>query len=282
MAEKKYIRDVQVMFPEDLKEYMDRHKEGTYLLLDVRQPEEYTASHLPGSRLIPLPLLPGSLGELDRQRDTIVYCSMGGRSLAAARFLAIRGFEHVFQLTGGLDAWEDPTAANSEEFHLEFIRGSESAREAATIAYQMERGLEQFHRVARDRTGSMEVKNLLQKLVLAEESHSNKLLDLLKNMGCEPEPAGLDDDRMEGGLHIHEFLDQNEHYLQSPRTCLELAMMIETQALDLYLRMGQACKDTLAGEVFFHIGNEEKIHLNALGELLGNEWNKPEPDSGQV
>lgn len=272
---------VQVLFPDDLKEYMDRHNEGTYLLLDIRQPEEYEESHLPGSRLIPLPLLPSSLDELDPGKDTIVYCSMGGRSAAAAQFLAIRGFEHVFQVQGGLDAWEDLTADGATEFHLEFIQGSESAEEAARIAYRMEKGLEQFHRAAMDRTGSAEVKSLLQKLARAEESHMHKLLELLQSLGSEPEPAGDADYRMEGGLDIHEFLDRNEHYLQSPRGCLEMAMMIETQALDLYLRMGQACKDTRAGEVFFRIGDEEKSHLTALGDLLGNELKKSPGEKAQ-
>lgn len=261
----------QVLFPDDLKEYMDRHREGSYLLLDVRQPEEYEESHLPGSTLIPLPLLPGSLGKLDRKKDTIVYCSMGGRSTAAAQFLAVRGFEHLFHLQGGLDAWEDATAASPVDFHLEFIRGNESAEDAARIAYRMENGLEQFHRAAMDRTGSVEVRNLLRKLVAAEESHKHKLLELLQSLGSGPEAEAAGDHRMEGGNDIHEFLDRNVHYMQSPQGCLELAMMIETQALDLYLRMARACGDSSAGEVFFRIGDEEKTHLNALGELLGSE-----------
>jgi sulfur-carrier protein adenylyltransferase/sulfurtransferase len=266
--------DIQTLFPDDLKEYMDRHKEGTYLLLDVRQPEEYEEAHLPGSMLIPLPLLPNSFRELDQRKDTIVYCSMGGRSTAAAQFLAIRGFEHIFQVQGGLDAWEDLTAMGPTGFHLEFIRGSESAEEAATVAYRMESGLEQFHQAARDRTGSVEIKSLLQKLAQAEESHMRKLRDLLQSLGSEPGPVEAADSRMEGGMDIHEFLDHNEHYLQSTRGCLELAMMIETQALDLYLRMGQACADSGAAEVFFGIGDEEKSHLNALGDLLGSELKK--------
>jgi sulfur-carrier protein adenylyltransferase/sulfurtransferase len=270
---------VQELFPDDLKEYMDRHQEGTYLLLDVRQPEEYEESRLPGSKLVPLPLLPDSLDELDRRKDTIVYCSMGGRSAAAAQFLAVRGFENVFQLQGGLDAWEDTTAEGPAGFHLEFIRGSESAEEAARVAYRMESGLEQFHRAALDKTGSLEVKGLLRKLVKAEESHMRKLLELLQSLGSEPGTAVAADDRMEGGLDIYEFLNRNEHYLQSSRGCLELAMMIETQALDLYLRMAQACADSGAAAVFFGIGDEEKSHLSALGDLLSTELKKPDTES---
>jgi len=274
MADRGSGGKVQVLFPDDLKEYMDRHGEGSYLLLDVRQLEEYEESHLPGSKLVPLPLLPKSFSELDREKDTIVYCSMGGRSAAAAQFLALRGFEHVFQLQGGLDAWGDLTAVGPTGFHLEFIRGDESPEEAARIAYRMESGLEQFHRAALDRTAVAEVKELLLKLALAEKSHMQKLLQLLQSLGSEPEEAEADNYRMEGGMKIHEFLNRNEHCLKSSRGCLELAMMIETQALDLYLRMARACEDSRAGEVFFRIGDEEKMHLTALGDLLGSRYGK--------
>lgn len=74
---------------------------------------------------------------------------------------------------------------------------------------------------------------------------------------------------MEGGLDINEFLSQNERHLETVRGCLELAMMIEVQALDLYLRMAEACAHQGTKDVFFGLGNEEKSHLNSLGKLLG-------------
>ena len=136
----------RVLFPEDLEEYMEKHGEGTYLLLDVRQPEEYEQSHLPGSKLVSLPELATSIPELDPEKETVVYCAMGGRSQIAANFLAVRGFKNVFQLQGGIEAWEKKTATGPAGFHLEFIRGDESPYEAAMMAYRMENGLEQFHR----------------------------------------------------------------------------------------------------------------------------------------
>lgn len=259
------------LFPDDLQEYISEHKEGSYLLLDIRQPEEYEEYHLPGSRLIPLPLLATSLGELDRGNDTIVYCSVGGRSLMAAQFLAVRGFARVFHLQGGIDAWEDRTASGPDGLHLEFIRGNESAVEAAGIAYHMETGLEQFHRTAFERSGNPEVRELLDSLIKAEASHMRRLKELLESLGSGPEAAGRADGKMEGGVDIADFLNLNERFLESPRGCLELAMMIEVQALDLYLRMAQTCTDRAAKDVFFGLGDEEKSHLSALGELLGKE-----------
>jgi rhodanese-related sulfurtransferase/rubrerythrin len=267
MANNKRPRGFTVIFPDDLEEYIAEHKEGTYQLIDVRQPEEHEEFHLPGSRLIPLPLLVELMKELDRATDTIVYCAVGGRSLMAAQFLAVRGFQSVFQLQGGIEAWEDRTATGSPELHLKFIRGDESSIEAAAIAYRFEAGLEQFHRAASARSQVPEVRDLLEKLIGAEESHKLKLLQLLESLGGGPEAAGASEGRMEGGFKIDDFLARNGDYLKSAKGCLELAMMIEVQALDLYLRMAQTCSDAAAKELFYLLGDEEKAHLGLLADL---------------
>jgi rhodanese-related sulfurtransferase len=60
---------------------------------------------LPGTVNIPLNELPQRLGELDPTADTVVMCKAGSRSRRAAVFLQTHGFEHVANLTGGVDAW---------------------------------------------------------------------------------------------------------------------------------------------------------------------------------
>ena len=267
MAYDKDPAGVEVIFPEDLQIYIAEHREGTYQLIDVRQPEEYEQSHLPGSRLIPLPLLADSMEQLDRASDLIIYCSVGGRSRMAAHFLARRGFNRVFHLQGGIEAWEHRTAASPPELHLQFMRGDESAIEAAAIACRFETGLEQFYRAVFERSRLAEVRDLLEKLLRAEESHKQNLLRLLGSLGAEPEDLCAPDGLMEGGLRIDDFLARNDYYLKSAQDCLELAMMIEIQALDLYLRMAQTCADAAAKELFYRLGEEEKVHLNSLADL---------------
>jgi len=56
-----------------LKQYVAQHQEGTYNLIDVRQPSEYEKEHIPGARLIPLPELASHLEALDKAKPTIVY-----------------------------------------------------------------------------------------------------------------------------------------------------------------------------------------------------------------
>ena len=58
---------------DQVREYIAGHPEGSYTLLDVRQPSEYEKEHIPGAKLIPLPQLVDSLSELDPEKPTIVY-----------------------------------------------------------------------------------------------------------------------------------------------------------------------------------------------------------------
>jgi sulfur-carrier protein adenylyltransferase/sulfurtransferase len=74
-------------------------------LVDVREPWEVAIAAIPGAIHIPLNELPQRLAELDPAVETVVMCKAGSRSLRAALFLESRGFGHVANLTGGIDAW---------------------------------------------------------------------------------------------------------------------------------------------------------------------------------
>jgi rhodanese-related sulfurtransferase len=73
-------------------------------LLDVREPEEWTAGHAPGATHLPLGQLPQRLDELPRDTDIVCVCRGGGRSAQAAALLAGQGFA-VRNLDGGMLAW---------------------------------------------------------------------------------------------------------------------------------------------------------------------------------
>jgi len=94
---------------EDLKARLDEvgDKLGeTFILLDIRTPEERAQSHI-GGELIPLPELAARMGELDKDKEIILYCTAGRRSAMAAAFLQEEGFEHLLSLEGGLIGWEN-------------------------------------------------------------------------------------------------------------------------------------------------------------------------------
>jgi len=68
-----FLTPVASMDAEEARAYIKEHKEGTYTLLDVRQPSEYEKGRIPGSKLIPLPELAGRLKELDPRTPVIAY-----------------------------------------------------------------------------------------------------------------------------------------------------------------------------------------------------------------
>ena len=79
---------------------------GTPLILDVRNPREWSAKHIPGSVNIPLNHLEERLAEIPRDRRIAVHCAGGYRSSAAASILNQHGIHNVIEMTGGLAAWE--------------------------------------------------------------------------------------------------------------------------------------------------------------------------------
>jgi adenylyltransferase/sulfurtransferase len=83
-------------------------------LLDVRETWEAEIASLPGAVLVPLGSLPDVIDKLDPQEEWVVYCHHGIRSQQAVDYMRQRGFEHVSNLEGGIDAWardNDPSMA---------------------------------------------------------------------------------------------------------------------------------------------------------------------------
>lgn len=70
---KKMFTPVEGIDADTAREYMQEHGEGTYTLLDVRQPREYDRGHIPGATLIPLPELSDAVERLDPAKPVIVY-----------------------------------------------------------------------------------------------------------------------------------------------------------------------------------------------------------------
>jgi len=91
--------------PRELKEKMDRGDQ--FVLVDVREPEEYAIARIPGSKLIPRATLPERLHELSTADDIVVHCKSGMRSGMAVEFMKQAGYRKVKNLVGGITRWSD-------------------------------------------------------------------------------------------------------------------------------------------------------------------------------
>lgn len=79
--------------------------DGSCVLLDVRESWELKIASIPGALHIPMQDVPDQLEKLPRDADLIVLCHHGNRSRVVARFLEQNGYQRVFNLAGGIDAW---------------------------------------------------------------------------------------------------------------------------------------------------------------------------------
>jgi rhodanese-related sulfurtransferase len=87
----------------DLEWFASAHAAGA-VVLDVRNPDEDEAGHVPGAKLIPLPQLGGRQDEIPEGDPIYVICASGGRSLAATRAMVQAGYRAV-SVAGGTKGW---------------------------------------------------------------------------------------------------------------------------------------------------------------------------------
>lgn len=78
-------------------------------IIDVRDAPDYVQSHIENAVNAPLGKLSEQLPKLaaDKKAPLLVVCQNGTRSLTAAKTLAKAGYEQIFVITGGMDAWVD-------------------------------------------------------------------------------------------------------------------------------------------------------------------------------
>ncbi len=101
------VQQLQAADGVDVKQAQSMSKQGA-LLLDVREPEEYSAIHAPNAKLIPLGEMGSRLKEIEayKNKPVAVMCRSGRRSAKAVALLQDAGFSQVSNVQGGILAWE--------------------------------------------------------------------------------------------------------------------------------------------------------------------------------
>jgi rhodanese-related sulfurtransferase len=87
------------------------------LVLDVREDAELGQGRIRGAKHIPMSMLGKRLEELNRYRDrpVVTYCRSGARSAQASNLLKKHQFQKVFNIAGGLLAWENANLPKSKK-----------------------------------------------------------------------------------------------------------------------------------------------------------------------
>lgn len=88
-----------------VQEAKNKFSDKNIQFIDVRTPGEYRANHSKAFKNIPLAQLGKHAKKLDQDKEVVVICQSGMRSMQAARLLKKQGFENIMNVTGGMSAW---------------------------------------------------------------------------------------------------------------------------------------------------------------------------------
>jgi rhodanese-related sulfurtransferase len=89
----------------EVKSRIDRGEK--FLLLDVREQDEYDTARIAEATLIPMSQIAERVGEIQawKLEPIVTHCHKGVRSMRVANWLATQGFENVQSMAGGIDSW---------------------------------------------------------------------------------------------------------------------------------------------------------------------------------
>jgi sulfur-carrier protein adenylyltransferase/sulfurtransferase len=241
-------------------------------LLDVRTPEEYQKEHIPGAKLIPIDELNKRTDELDPAQPTLVYCAIGGRSRVGAQILAGKGFSTVYNLSGGIKAWNGWTGFGDYEQGLHLFDAVVEPAEALELAYAMEVALQTFYEGLAALESEPQAKQTYERLASFELGHKKVLATQYQRLtGGTLSPDNLENlgKAVEGGVSTQEYMDRMGVDPKSAEEIVSFAMAIEAQAMDLYSRAAEQAAGDLA-ETFTTLSGQEKDHLRQLGRFMSN------------
>jgi rhodanese-related sulfurtransferase/rubrerythrin len=261
---------------EQLKQYMAQQSEDQYELVDVRQTSEYKQGHIAGSRLLPLGELNARFTELPRDRDLIFYCRSGKRSRAAALFYTTNHpvEQQVYNLTGGIQAWSGLTLSDAPNLRA-FTAPDMDLAATLYTGMDLERGAWNFYFGAMDLIKPGPLQQAVATLAQAEEGHARLLYNLWAPLQDEqPQPfrelyEQLPGAIMEGGQSVETILTYLRRQTEDLETILvEMALMVEHSAYDLYRALAHDQSGTEFEKVFLAIAQAEKEHMRIAADAL--------------
>ena len=265
------VDEVEGVSPEETKAILNSDKHGEYIVLDVRQPEEYEAGHIPGAMLIPLGELEARRGELDRGKKIITYCRSGHRSMAAAIALCGLGFKSIYHLDGGILNWSYETITGIPEAKPWLITEAANVRDILMLAMKLEKGSRDFYVAARDKAALPQAKETFQMLANTEDGHMQRLyqrvIGLLGEGALPPlerlKPE-LKVEHMEGGIEISHALAKVEEKFADEMEALEMALEKEYMSYDFYKRTSALVENPDAKALLHELALEERKHADVL------------------
>lgn len=254
--------------PSEVRTIIKEKKAEEYVLLDVRQPSEFENGHIPGAILIPLAEVSYRIKELDPEKLTIVYCRSGNRSGSAVSLLNGAGFKDTYNMQGGITAYNGAVASGTPESGSFCFPHSLKPVEIAAIAWFIEDGNIKFLKSLKTASQSVDE-------IIAEKEANKKSIESLyaEVSGAKPGadfPKGVIDipsePVMAGCVKVSKAIEWSKG--KTPAEALEALMSLETNSLDLYIRMERLAGMPEARNLFRKLADSAHKHLDALAKAL--------------
>lgn len=262
------MSDVIRISAEDLGALRAARPERDLLLLDVRQPGEYRAGHIPGALSAPLiQLLDGDV-PLEPALHVVCYCATGHRSELAAVNLARRLEARVYNLVGGIVAWRGGVVQDAPRTAaLDAVAGDLPGLLRRAIS--LEKGAHLLYR-AMGPFFTGPARDALDGLAAAETRHGRLLHRVLRR--AAPGAAAFEDAFARAGGTTLESGAPLSEALQGAGAgrvgLLELAVAMELGAHDLYRHLARRLEAADLRRALLYLAAEERGHAETLLELL--------------
>ena len=265
-----FFQPVKSISTDDVRSIVKNKSAEEYCLLDVRQPNEYSAGHLPGATLIPLGDLPSRTEDIDSTKRVIVYCRSGNRSRSAVGILNGAGRKDVFNMEGGILAYNGIVASGPPEAGVFCFPRSLSPEQLVAMAWYVEDGSQKFCEELSQEKCSEKMGDLPIHLIHSKKEQKNELVKLYQSIVDPKEKKDFPSEIlpsppvnvMAGCIDVTQALEWSKE--KSISDILDLMISLEANTFDLYLKLGRQVESHRARKVFVELAEKEKIQLNAL------------------
>lgn len=259
---------------DELKKFIETHKEKDYVLIDVRQPAEYTEGHIPGAKLIPLPTLGHRISELPTDQDIVFYCRSGSRSMAGATFAedSIKSSHKIYNLTGGIMAYNGQTLPDFPK--VQIYSNTKNYAELLIQAMELEKGAWLYYSNIRDKFPSEPFASVFEQVATQETGHAKMIYQHLKKVKEDIETFEILFDSLKGnilesGEELSDMLSRiNTIEGNLCMNIIEMSLTIEYSAYDLHRAIAEQIADTSIKETFLTLAQAEKAHMQTISGVI--------------
>lgn len=268
-------RGVVNITPQQLQEYVANNPEENYMLIDVRQPSEYSEQHIAGAKLMPLGevLNDGPLCEevkSTKEPFIIFSCRSGGRSSRAASYFANQlGMPNVFNLKGGMLGWDGPRMQGMPTVG-ELARTNAGKQVLERVLGARKASFNLYSELVKELEGKTE-KQLALDLAKAEKQTARDLYGCLHGLcgqpvdGFEDAFAAVPAGEMIDGTPFSEALNEAKEALtQGTRALQTWCYANNLAAYDVFRHLYNSAKSDTAREIYIALAERQKQHCLAL------------------